>query len=61
MVYIALTTDFTILEQGPKPVKTAFTYTQLPTTVGTEEVFTSSRLHLWITKQVLKELPHIAS
>ena len=30
IAYLALTTDFTILEQGPKRAKTAFTYTQLP-------------------------------
>jgi len=42
---------FIILEQGLKETKTTFVYTKLPyTTVGNQQVFTSSQLCLWITK-----------
>jgi len=43
--------------------ESTFAYPELPTTVSTKEVFTSSQLHLWITKTRAQraELPDIAT
>jgi len=50
LIYLLHTAVFTILEQGLTRTKTTFVYTEPPTTVGNKQLFTSSQLHVWITK-----------
>ena len=50
IIYLVQMADFTILDQVSKRIETTFITLNYPTTVGTEELFTSSPLHLRITK-----------